>query len=141
MGTTPKEIGAHHGINYKKNPAWDEKALELTGGLGVDLVVDVTGGELARSVNALRTGGQVSVIGFLSGITSQVDIFPVLLKNARIQGIFVGSRDWLEDLNRSIAAHRIRPVIDRTYDFASAPEAIAQLKEGNYVGKLVIKGA
>ncbi|WP_394827678.1 NAD(P)-dependent alcohol dehydrogenase [Pendulispora albinea] len=135
-----REIGAHEGINYKKTPAWDQRALELTDGRGVDVVVDVSGAELGRSVNALRVDGQVSVIGFLSGFAAQVDILPLLMKNARIQGIFVGPRDWFEDLNSALVRHRIHPIIDRTYPFEKAAEAIAQLRSGNYVGKLVIKG-
>jgi NADPH:quinone reductase-like Zn-dependent oxidoreductase len=137
-----REIGAHEGINYKTTPAWDERALALTGGVGVDRVIDVTGGEVGRSLNALRMGGQVSVIGILSGITSSLDILPLLTKNASIQGIFVGDRGMFEDMNRAIAQHRIRPVVDRTYQFDQAKEAIAALGGGgSYVGKLVIQGA
>jgi len=134
-----QEIGAHDLINYKETPAWDARALELTGGVGVDLVVDVAG-TLERSVNALRTGGQISLIGLLSSSTAQVDIFPLLVKNVRIQGIHVGSRDWFEEMNRAITQHRLRPVVDRSYPFEKAPEAIAALREGSYVGKLVIQG-
>ncbi len=136
-----KEIGAHEVINYRTTPAWDERARELTAGVGVDLVVDVTGGELGRSINALRTGGQVSVIGFLSGFASQVDIFPLLLKNARIQGLFVGDRDMFDGLNAAISLHRLRPVVDRVYPFEQANKAIAELAHGNYVGKLVVRVA
>lgn len=133
-------LGAHDLINYRTTPAWDERARELTGGVGVDLVLDVTGGDLTRSVNALRTGGQVSLIGFLSGISSQVDVFPLLLKNARIQGLFVGDRDMFEALNATLALHRLRPVVDRVYPFEAAKEALAELAHGNYVGKLVVSG-
>lgn len=135
-----REIGAHEGINYRKTPDWDARARELTGGAGVDLVIDVAGETLTRSVNAVRPFGQVSLIGLLAGRTAQVDVIPLLVKNVRIQGIQVGSREWFEDMNRAIAQHRLRPVIDRTYPFEKAKEAIAALRGGSYVGKLVIQG-
>lgn len=136
-----KLIGADDGINYRTNPAWDDAVLDLTHGVGADVVVDVTGGQLGRSIHALRTGGRVVVIGFLSGFASQVDIFPLLLKNARIQGIFVGSREMFEGLAAAVTKHRLRPVIDRVYAFEDAPAAIAALADGDYVGKLVVRGA
>lgn len=136
-----REIGAHEGINYTKTPDWDARARELTGGAGVDLVIDVAGETLARSVNAVRPFGQVSLIGLLAGRTAQVEVLPLLGKNVRIQGIQVGSRAWFEDMNRAITQHRLRPVIDRAYPFEEAPEAIAALRGGSHVGKLVIQGA
>ncbi|WP_394843742.1 NAD(P)-dependent alcohol dehydrogenase [Pendulispora brunnea] len=136
-----REIGAHEGINYKKNPDWDVRALELTGGQGVDIVVDVTGSELGRSIHAVRAGGQVSVVGVLAGITAKLDIYPLLTKKARLQGIFTGSRDHFEDLNRAIAQHRLRPVVDRVVPFEKAREAFGQLRSNQFVGKIVIAGA
>ena len=136
-----REIGAHEGINYKKTAAWDVRALELTGGLGVDYVVDVSGSELARSINAVRAGGQVSVVGVLAGSSAQVDLYPLLTKKARLQGIFVGSRDHFEDLNRAVAQHRLRPVVHRVVPFDKAREAFEQLKSTQFVGKIVIAGA
>jgi len=136
-----REIGAHEGINYKTTPAWDVRVRELTGGRGVDLVVDVAGGDLGRSINAVRLGGQVSLIGLLDGIPAKFDIVHVLQKNVRLQGISVGSRELFEDMNRAIAKQRLRPVIGKTFAFEKAPEAIAALDGTAYVGKLVIRGA
>jgi NADPH:quinone reductase-like Zn-dependent oxidoreductase len=138
-----KEIGAHELVNYNETPAWDERVLELTGGAGVDLVVDVAGGDaLARSINAVRMGGQVSLVGLLAGTTANVPVVPLLQKRVRLQGIQVGSRELFEDLNRAIERQRLRPVIDRVYPFEEAAQAIAALKGGgSYVGKLVIAGA
>jgi NADPH:quinone reductase-like Zn-dependent oxidoreductase len=135
-----KEIGAHEGINYKKNPAWDVRTLELTGGVGADYIVDVTGSELARSVNAVRVGGQVSVVGVLAGISAQLELYPLLSKKARLQGIFTGSRDHFEDLNRAVEQHRLRPVVARVFPFAKARDAFAQLESNQFVGKIVIAG-
>lgn len=135
-----RELGAHEGINYVEVPDWDRRAVELTGGVGVDLVVDVAGTTLSRSIGALRLGGQVSVVGLLGGSTAELDVIPLFVKRPRIQGIYVGSRDHFEELNRALTQHRLRPVIDRTYAFEEARSALATLKSGSHFGKLVIKG-
>jgi NADPH:quinone reductase-like Zn-dependent oxidoreductase len=135
-----KEIGAHEGLNYVKEPNWDAWVHERTNGVGVDLVLDVAGSTLTRSLGAVRMGGQVSSVGFLGGAQAPVDMFPLLVKKIRIQGIWVGTRDHFEDMNRALVQHRLHPVIDRTYAFEKADEAIAALRDGAYVGKLVIKG-
>ncbi|WP_437971988.1 NAD(P)-dependent alcohol dehydrogenase [Sorangium sp. So ce260] len=133
-----REIGATDLINYRSTPDWDARALELTGGVGVDLVVDMAGGDLRRSVRALRPGGQVSLVGLLAGASAELDVVPMLLRRARIQAISVGSRDMFEDLLRAVAHHRIRPVIHRVYPFEAAREAIEAQRRGEHVGKLVI---
>jgi NADPH:quinone reductase-like Zn-dependent oxidoreductase len=137
-----RELGPVDTINYRSTPAWDERARALTGGVGVDRVVDIAGGDLSRSVNALRVGGQVSLVGLLGGLTVNIDLLPLLQKQIRLQGISVGSRELFEDMNRAIAGHRLHPVIDRVYPFEKAPDAIAALQSGApYVGKLVVSGA
>lgn len=137
-----RQLGAAETINYRRTPAWDERVRELTAGAGVDLVVDVAGGpELARSIAAVRRGGQVSLVGLVAGATAQIDILPLLGRNIRVQGIYVGSRDHLEALIRALVLHRIHPVIDRVYRFDQAGEAIAALGRGGHLGKLVIAGA
>jgi NADPH:quinone reductase-like Zn-dependent oxidoreductase len=136
-----RELGADATINYREIERWDLRARELTDGRGVDNVVDVAGTTLARSVGAVRAGGQVSVIGILAGLSAQLDLIPVLTGRVRIQGIQVGSRDQLDELNRAIGQHRLRPVISRVYPFAAAKEALAALRGGSFVGKLVVSGA
>ena len=135
-----RELGASETINYRTTPAWDARARELTDGLGVDLVVDIAGGELDRSVGAVRQDGRVALIGFLDGAASRIDLFGVLRNSVRLQGISVGSREMFEELNRALAQHRVRPVIDRVFPFARAPEAFAALAAGGHFGKLVIAG-
>ncbi|ABC80520.1 zinc-dependent alcohol dehydrogenase family protein [Anaeromyxobacter dehalogenans] len=136
-----RALGAHDGIDTGVEPAWDERVLALTGGTGADVVVDVAGGDLRRSVNALRWGGQVSLVGLLGGATARLEVVPSLLRRARIQAISVGSREMFEALNRLVALHRLRPAIARTYPFERANEAIAALRAGDHVGKLVVEGA
>lgn len=133
-----KEMGASDVINYKTTPEWDQRVLELTGGLGVDHVVEIGGaGTLPRSVNAVKTGGIVSLIGILSG-AGQIDPMPLLFKSARIQGILVGSREMFESMNRALAVNLVHPVIDRVFPFDQAREAYRHLESGRHFGKVCI---
>jgi NADPH:quinone reductase-like Zn-dependent oxidoreductase len=84
-------------------------------------------------------GGRISLIGVLAGGGGQLSLFPVLMKNVRIQGIFVGSREMFEAMNRAIAAHQLRPVVDRVFAFDQAPEAFRHLESGAHFGKVCIR--
>ena len=133
-------LGATEGINYKKIPDWDKEVLKLTGGRGVDYVVEVGGaGTLSRSLNAVRTGGQVSLIGILSGISAEMSTLPILMKQVRVQGIYVGSRATFEQMNNAIALHKLKPVIDRVFPFEEAIGAFKYMEKGGHVGKIVIR--
>jgi NADPH:quinone reductase-like Zn-dependent oxidoreductase len=133
-----KKMGASDVINYKTTPEWDKRVLELTGGLGVDHVVEIGGaGTLAKSINAVKTGGVVSLIGILAG-AGQIDPMTLLFKNARIQGIMVGSREMFDEMNRAMAANNIHPVIDRIFPFDQAQEAYRYLESGAHFGKVCI---
>ena len=113
-----REAGGSQGINYKSTPEWDIRAVELTDGIGVDKVVEVGGGgTFARSLNAIRHGGYVAVIGALSGGKQEMDIRPILMKSAHVQGIYVGSREMFAAMNRAITQHQIRPIVDRVFGF------------------------
>ena len=81
----------------------------------------------------------MSVIGALSGGGNEVSPVPILMKSIRVQGIFVGSREMFEAMNRAIAAHRIRPVVDRVFGFEEAREAMRYMESGAHFGKVVIK--
>ncbi|MFO0966490.1 MAG: NAD(P)-dependent alcohol dehydrogenase [Gemmataceae bacterium] len=134
------EMGASDGINYKTTEAWEDKVRELTGGAGCDHVVEVGGaGTLAKSLRAVRMGGRISLIGVLSGAAGTVNPIPILMKNVRVQGIFVGSRAMFEDMNRAIAQHKLKPMIDRTFAFDKLPEALAHMESGGHFGKIVVR--
>jgi NADPH:quinone reductase-like Zn-dependent oxidoreductase len=134
-----RALGADETINYKKTPDWDKEVLRLTAGLGVDHVVEVGGvGTLPKSVNAVRLGGLVSLIGVLAS-GSGFDPIKVLMKGLRLQGIFVGSRQMFEDLNHAIATNRLKPVIDRSFPVAKVHEALAYLASGSHFGKVVLQ--
>ncbi len=133
-----RELGATDLINYRHTPEWDEEVLRLTDGRGVDHVVEVGGaGTMMRSIRATCRGGQVSVIGVLT--SGQIDPTLVLLKGIILRGIFVGSREMFEAMNRAIAVNKIEPVIDRTFGFDEAKDAYRHLESGKHLGKVVIK--
>ncbi len=134
-----RALGATHGINYKTTPDWDRAARELTGGRGVDLVVEVGGaGTLPRSMKAVRMNGVVVLIGVLSGL-GEVNPLPILMKGVGVQGIFVGSRVMFEAMLRAITANAIEPVIDRVFPFAEAQAAYEHLASQTHFGKIVIQ--
>jgi NADPH:quinone reductase-like Zn-dependent oxidoreductase len=134
-----KELGATDLINYKETPDWDKKVLELTEKRGVDHVVEVGGaGTLQKSLTAVRTGGHIAVIGVLSG-AGEINPITVLMKAVKMQGIYVGSRQMFEDMNRLICQHDLKPVIDRVFEFEEAVGALKYMESAAHFGKIVIK--
>ncbi len=142
-------LGARSGINYRREPHWDEQVLELTGGVGVDHVVE-TAGDLARSLSCLRVGGLISCIGYLGqleldsaatpGWSYRVGIIPVLVKNARLQGLSAAPRETYEEMYRAMEAAGVRPQIERVFPFEQAVEALRYLKSGSHFGKVCVGG-
>ena len=135
-----RALGADDGVNYRNTPDWDREVLALTDGLGVDLVLETAGTQtIARSLNAVRHGGTVFTIGFLSGGQAEIDLLKVIEKSIRLQGNNTGSAADLADAIAAIAAHRIEPVIDRTFPLGRLQDAYAALAEGGtHFGKLAI---
>ena len=134
-----RELGATDVVNYKSTPDWGKRAFALTGH-GVDHVVEVGGaGTLANSFEAVRAGGRISLIGLLTGFGGEFNPLAVLFKSVCFQGIRVGSREMFEAMNRAIEAARMRPIIDRTFDFAQATDAYRHLESGAHFGKVCIR--
>lgn len=130
-------LGAWRTLNYRERPEWQDDARALTGGAGVDHVVEVGGaGTLERSVAAARAGGHVALIGVLTG--GAVDPVPIMRNSLTVNGIYVGSRAMFLRMNRAIAAAGTKPVIDRTYGFADARAAFHDMRAAGHFGKLVI---
>lgn len=135
-----RSFGADETINYKTTPDWENRVLELTCGVGADHIVEVGGaGTLERSLRAVKSMGIVSQIGVLTGIASELNIAPILMKHIRIQGIYVGSRRMFEDMNRAIEVNRIVPVVDKVFAFDQAPAALRHMEAGAHFGKIVIR--
>ncbi len=133
------EVGADSTVNYRETDDWDKAAIEFSKVGGVDHVVEVGGaGTLIRSINAVRIGGHIALIGALTG-GAGLDPINVFMKAVCVQGIFVGSRRMFEDMNRAVSANMLMPVIDRTFEFDEAREALRYLESGAHFGKIVIK--
>jgi NADPH:quinone reductase-like Zn-dependent oxidoreductase len=135
-----KTLGADETINYKAIPNWEEEVYRLTDSIGVDQVVEVGGaGTLEKSIKAVHYGGRISLIGVLSGFGGEINPQPLLGKSITLQGIYVGSREMFEAMNRAIAHHQLKPIIDCTFPFGEAKAAYHYLKSGSHFGKVVIQ--
>jgi NADPH:quinone reductase-like Zn-dependent oxidoreductase len=131
-------LGLDAGLNYRDYPDWDRWAMDQTGGAGVDLVVEVGGvGTLPRSLKSIRVGGTVAQVGVLSSEAEPLPIAAILHKQARIQGIYVGSRKDFVEMNKAISLAQLRPV-GENFHWTQAREALARMEEGSHFGKLVL---
>ena len=135
-----RSLGADHTIHYRTVPEWQKEVLRIMNGRGADLVIEVGGnGTLGRSVASTRTGGTVALVGGVSGFAAELELMPLLVGAKRLIGILVGSRTMFKDLNRYVAAARIRPAVGRVFSFEEAREAFDYLESGSHFGKVVIK--
>jgi NADPH:quinone reductase-like Zn-dependent oxidoreductase len=135
-----RSMGAHHTINYRTEPEWGKRVLELTEGRGVDLTLEVGGaGTLSKTLRATGYAGHVSLIGVLSGIAGEVQIGHILHKSLTVRGIYVGSRAMFEAMNDAITQHRLEPVIDRIFSFDESLDAFRRLESAQHFGKIVVR--
>jgi NADPH:quinone reductase-like Zn-dependent oxidoreductase len=133
-------LGASGCINYRTTPEWEREVLKLTGGKGADHVLDVGGAEtLSRSIGSVAVGGKIAMIGVLTGTGVAGSPYGLLVKQASVQGVYVGSRGHFERMNAAISAHRLEPIIDRQFSFDDAPAAYRHLESGAHFGKVVIR--
>jgi NADPH:quinone reductase-like Zn-dependent oxidoreductase len=133
-----RSLGLDAGLNYRETPAWERWAMDQTGGEGVDLVVEVGGiGTLPRSLGAIRMGGVIAQIGVLAGPADPIPLALILHKQARIQGIYVGSRKDFEEMNRAISLAALRPVTE-SFPWSQAREVMARMETASHFGKLVL---
>ena len=135
-----KTLGADDLINYKTTEDWDKAVLELTEKRGVDHIVEVGGaGTMPKSVNAVKMGGHIAVIGVLSS-GDGINPVKVLQKSIKMHGIFVGSRQMFEDMNRLLTLHNhLKPIIDKTFGFGEVKDALKLMESGAHFGKIVVK--
>ncbi len=133
-------LGAAQTIDYRTDPDWGDTARALSGGRGVDLVVEVGGaGTFDQSVKALRWGGTMSILGVLAGTQGPINTHAVFHKNLRVHGVYVGSVALFRDLVRALELNRIEPIIDRVFSFAETRAAYEHLESGKHFGKVVIR--
>ena len=135
-----KALGAIGGVNYITDPDWEKQVRALTGGTGVQEILEVGGKDtLAHALASLGSGGHVALIGGLSGFGGNVPVTTLMNANITASGIYVGSRADFEALNAFIDAHHVKPVIDKVYDFEDAAAAFEVLEKGESFGKTVIR--
>ncbi len=133
-----RQLGADDVINYRSREDWDSAVMDVTGKRGVDHVVEVGGaGTLGKSIASVRLGGHVAMIGALTG-PGDFNPITVFMKAIRLQGIFVGSKAMFEDMNRAIEVAKLKPVVDRVFDFGEARQAMEYMQTGAHFGKVVI---
>lgn len=135
-----KALGADHTLNYKHEPQWGKRVRELTERRGVDHVIEVGGpGTLPQSIEAVRIGGHISLIGVLTGRGGELPTAKLMAKQARLQGLIVGSRTHQQEMVRGIEAGGLRPVIDRSFALEEIGEAFRYQASGSHFGKICLE--
>lgn len=134
-----RELGGDRFINYVNDAEWGKTALGMTGGRGVDHVMEVGGaGTLKQSLRAIRPGGMISLVGVLAGARSDFLIPLIGSRNIRLQGVTVGTVTGLAEMLRAMAQHGTRPVIDKVFALNEAQAAYEHLMAGRHFGKVCI---
>lgn len=133
-------LGATHVVNYRETPDWGNEVLRLTGGCGVDFVVDVVGpATLVQSLRATRRWGVVFVVGILSG-DQPVEVLELIRKKGvAVQGIFMFSREHIEAAVGLYEEHALRPLVGRAFEYGEAKAAFEALVAQETLGKIVVR--
>jgi NADPH:quinone reductase-like Zn-dependent oxidoreductase len=132
-------LGADHTINYKTTPAWGTKVQEMTGGKGVDHVIEVGGpSTLPESIDAVRIGGHIALIGVLTGWAGDIPTAKLMAKQVRLQGLIVGSRDHQQEMIRAIEANDMHPILDRSFALEEIADAFRYQESGKHFGKICL---
>ena len=135
-----RNLGADAMVNYRTNPEWQEEVVRITGGEGADHIVDVGGSlTLDRSLDAIRPGGRISVVGFLGGNKLEFDLFKMIRRIAVLQGLSVGPLSAFEEMNAAIEAWKLEPVIDRVFTLDELPAAFDHMAAGAQFGKIAVR--
>lgn len=135
-----KALGAEHTINYKTEANWGRRVKELTDGRGVDHVIEVGGaGTLPQSIDAVCIGGHIALIGVLTGVAGEVPTARLMAKQARLQGLIVGSRTQQQEMVRGIEVSGLRPVIDRSFPLDQIGDAFRHEAAGQHFGKICLE--
>jgi NADPH:quinone reductase-like Zn-dependent oxidoreductase len=132
-------LGADHLIDYRKDEKWGETARRLTGGRGVDHVIEVGGpATLEQSMIAARIGGHVSLIGILTGLAGPLPLINALLRQLQLRAVLVGNRRQQIDMIRAIDANGLKPVIDDTFPLDDIVAAFRHQESNRHFGKICL---
>lgn len=134
-----RALGVSDCVNYSQDENWGQRVRALSGGEGVDHVVEVGGqGTLTQSIEACRVGGTIALIGVLTGIGGYVPLAAMMGKQIRLQGITVASRQDLENMVRAIDVNQLQPLIDSVFPLSDLQGALRHMESGQHFGKIVI---
>lgn len=132
-------LGADSTINYKNTSDWETTVRQITGGKGVDIVIETVGGSnLGRSLNALKMGGHISIVGLLDGFEAEINVLSLIHQQATIHGLEVGGTHQFKEMNRAIEACNLHPIIDRVFSLEEISAALSYLESGSHFGKIVV---
>jgi len=140
--TAARAMGAEHLINYSTDPHWGQTAKRAFGEPGADRVIELGGAmTLSQSLRAVRRRGDVMLVGSVTGnVVPDFNVVTTFMRAVRMQGVAVGPRTLFEEMNKAIARHQLRPVVDRVFDGLEAfPEALAYLAAGQHFGKIALR--
>ena len=127
-------------VNYLRTPDWHKEVMKLTGGRGVDCVVEVGGvGTLERSFDSLAVGGKVCLIGVMTGRSAEINPYALMWKEGHLHGIRVGGKEMFEQMNRAIEVNAIRPIVDKIFPSDEAVAAYHYQDAGTFIGKVAIR--
>jgi NADPH:quinone reductase-like Zn-dependent oxidoreductase len=134
-----RSMGADFTLNYRVEPEWGRRVSDWTNGEGVDHVVEVGGpGTLAQSIEAVRIGGHIALVGVLTGFSGEIPTGAFMLKQARLQGLIVGSRRQQQEFVRALEANAVRPIIDRRFPLTDLADAFRHEQGASHFGKIGI---
>ena len=135
-----RKLEADHTINYRTTPDWGERVRALTDGRGADHVVEVGGpGTLPQSITAVRIGGHIALIGVLTGRAGEVPTGALMAKQAKLQGLIVGSRCDQIEMVRAIESTGLHPVIDRSFSLDDIADAFRLEESQHHFGKICLE--
>ncbi|KEO72655.1 zinc-dependent alcohol dehydrogenase family protein [Anditalea andensis] len=133
-----KMLGADEIINYSKTPDWQNKVLEITEGNGVDLALEMSWKDVGKTMEGMKLGGKIVVVGLMGGANTDLSVFGIMQKSLSVLGIQVGSKSSFEAMNKAIEHFDIRPIIDRSFNINQFLDAFNYFDRGKHFGKVVI---
>ncbi|HET9445014.1 MAG TPA: NAD(P)-dependent alcohol dehydrogenase [Steroidobacteraceae bacterium] len=135
-----KSLGAVATVNYRTHPEWQEQVRAATKGAGVSHVLEIGGKDtLPRALAALGLGGHVALIGGLTGFEGNIEVGALTGRLGAMTSIYVGSRADFEAMNEFISRYKLKPVIDRVFEFEQSAAAFEYLESGSHFGKVAIR--
>src|SRR5215467_9835726 len=136
-----RALGADAVINYRATPDWHLAVRQLTGGRGVDQVIEVGGSTLEQSIRAAAIDGLINFVGRLGDGPLILDSNVLYTAIVTVRVVFAGSRAQFDAMNRAIAVAGMHPVIDRVFPFDEVPAAFRYFQTAQPFGKVVISHA